>query len=230
MQVWSGRKLPTDVDEDPRPGRNGFGCAPGALSASGSRTFDHTYGRALVAGRQPRRVRCSRRLLTAGQRPDWSPDGTTIVYDHFNAWGLPPTSAIWAVNADGTGARLLAADAARPNFSPGGARIAFQRECDIWSMNADESGQQRLTDAPEPDVVPRWSPNGRRIAFLRGSSPYRLYVMNADGSRDAQIAPSSGSELDPDWSPNGKTIAYTRCSSINPRSCRVAFANVGTST
>jgi hypothetical protein len=106
MQVWSGRKLPTDVDEDPRPGRNGFGCAPGALSASGSRTFDHTYGRALVAGRQPRRVRCSRRLLTAGQRPDWSPDGTTIVYDHFNAWGLPPTSAIWAVNADGTGARL----------------------------------------------------------------------------------------------------------------------------
>jgi len=169
----------------------------------------------------------SRRLLTTGQRPDWSPDGKTIVFDYFDSWGLPPTSAIWAVNADGTGPRLLAAQAARPKFSPDGTRIAFQRDGDIWSMNADGSGQQRLTDATEGEYTPHWSPDGRRIAFLRGW-PYQLYVMNADGSGEAQIAPSSGLELDPDWSPSGKRIAYTRCTSSTLRSCGVAFANVGT--
>jgi Tol biopolymer transport system component len=102
----------------------------------------------------------SRRLLTWGQRPDWSPDGKTIVFDSRPS--PYSTTGVWAVNADGTGARLLAAQAARPTFSPDGTQIAFQRNGDMWSMNADGSDQQRLTDAPEPDVVPRWSPDGRQ--------------------------------------------------------------------
>jgi Tol biopolymer transport system component len=167
----------------------------------------------------------SRRLVTIGQHPDWSPDGKTIVFDYYDSWP-PTTTAIWAVNADGTGTRLLAAGAGQPEFSPDGRRIAFQRDGDIWSMDADGSGQQRLTDTSEAEGTPRWSPDGRRIAFARGSSPYQLYVMNADGSGEAQVAPSPA--YDPDWSPNGKTIAYARCGSSGFRSCRVAFANVGT--
>jgi Tol biopolymer transport system component len=167
----------------------------------------------------------SRRLLTWGQRPDWSPGGKTIVFDS-TPWPYS-TTEVWAVNADGTGTRLLASQASQPRFSPDGGRIAFQRDGDIWSINADGSDQERLTDAPEPDVVPRWSPDGRRLAFLRGSSPYQLYVMNADGSGQAQVAPSPA--FDPDWSPNGKSIAYARCGLSGFRSCRVAFANVGAS-
>jgi Tol biopolymer transport system component len=166
-----------------------------------------------------------RRFLAQGQRPDWSPDGKKIVFDRTPR--LSSTTEVWAVNADGTGARLLAAPAVQPEFAPDGRRIAFQRNGDIWSMNADGSGQQRLTDASEAEFAPRWSPDGRRIAFLRGR---QLYVMNADGSREAQIAPSSAFGLVPDRSPNGKTIVYTRCTSSTLRSCRVAFANVGTST
>jgi len=200
-------------------------------SPSGSRIaftlLDEAHGAAAYRIYTVKATGGSRRLLTAGQHPDWSPDGKTIVFDS-TPWPYS-TTEVWAVNADGTGARLLAARAVQPKFSPDGRRIAFERDGDSWSMNSDGSGQQRLTDAPEAEGTPRWSPDGHRIAFLRGSSSYQLYVMNADGSGEAHIAPSSGFELDPDWSPNGKTIAYARCTSINPRSCRVAFANVGAS-
>ena len=162
-----------------------------------------------------------RRFLAVGQHPNWSPDGKKIAFDWTPR--LSSTTNVWTVNSDGTGARLLAAPGAQPEFAPDGRRIAFQRNGDIWSMNADGSGQQRLTDGSEVDHTPRWSPDGRRIAFVRRGQ--QLYVMDADGKRQAPIASSSAMELDPDWSPNGKAIVYTRCASTNLRSCRVAFTS-----
>ena len=46
-------------------------------------------------------------------------------------------------------------------------------------MNADGTGQQNLTRNPARDVAPAWSPDGRRIAFVRN---FEVYVMNADGT------------------------------------------------
>ena len=89
-------------------------------------------------------------------------------------------------------------------------------------MNADGSNQKQLTQG----FAPVWSPNGRRIAFLRGSSRYQLYVMNADGSGQRQLAPSTAAEFDPDWSPDGRRIAFARCTSSILRSCDVYIAKV----
>ncbi len=38
---------------------------------------------------------------------------------------------------------------------------------DIWVMNADSSNKVRLTDDPERECLPRWSPNGKRIAYCK---------------------------------------------------------------
>ena len=46
-------------------------------------------------------------------------------------------------------------------------------------MNADGSGQRRLTRNPWEDITPTWSPDGRKIAFSGGTG---IFVMNADGS------------------------------------------------
>ena len=67
---------------------------------------------------------------------------------------------------------------------------------EVYVMNADGSGKRNLTRDRASDDYPTWSPDGRRIAFLRGrlysNNPgglgvhrfygYHLYVMNADGS------------------------------------------------
>jgi TolB protein len=102
---------------------------------------------------------------------------------------------------------------------PGGCeRIAFVSSRDgnleIYSVHADGTGIQRLTNEPQDDDEPAWSPDGRRIAFVSARSGAReIYVMNADGSNVVQRTFSSfwGSE-GPAWSPDGTKIAYSTLS------------------
>jgi TolB protein len=166
------------------------------------------------------------RVLTEGRRPDWSPDGRTIIFD--TGTGLPGfVPGVGVVNADGTDARLLANSGTQPRFSPDGTQIVFNRGGDVWTMNADGSNQKQLTQASEPDVAPVWSPNGRMIAFARGTSEHQIYVMNVDGSDQRPLAPSRAQELDPNWSPDGKRISFARCTSGLFRTCDISIANVG---
>jgi len=169
----------------------------------------------------------SQQLVAWGQRPDWSPDGKELIFDRPVSFIFPTEPNLYVVNADGSGARLLADSASEARFSPDGRQIVFDRGGEIWTMNADGSDQEQLTQVPETDWAPVWSPNGRQIAFLHGSSLYQLYVMNVDGSGQRQLAPSTGEEFEPDWSPNGTRIAYARCASGAFRSCRVQVAKVG---
>jgi TolB protein len=166
------------------------------------------------------------RVLTEGRRPDWSPDGRTIIFD--TGTGLPGfVPGVGVVNADGTDARPLANSGTQPRFSPDGTQIVFNRGGDVWTMNADGSNQKQLTQASEPDVAPVWSPNGRMIAFARGTSEHQIYVMNVDGSDQRPLAPSRAQELDPNWSPDGKRISFARCTSGLFRTCDISIANVG---
>ena len=38
---------------------------------------------------------------------------------------------------------------------------------DIWSIRPDGTGNQRLTDGPQDETLPVWSPDGGRIAYIR---------------------------------------------------------------
>jgi Tol biopolymer transport system component len=142
--------------------------------------------------------------------PVWSPDGRRIAFE--SNW------QVWVVNADGSGQRQLTRKGAHnfnPAWSPDGTRIAFERAkrrrspcswCpglwgyDVYVMNADGSGQQRLTRGASQ---PQWSPDGRKIAFVsqRAGNP-DIYVMNADGSGQRNLTRATGNrESQPVWSP-----------------------------
>ena len=69
-------------------------------------------------------------------------------------------------------------------------------------MNADGSEQKRLTSNPAGDSCPRWSPDGKRIAFLsRRDRGYEIYVMNADGSEQKRVTSNLAWDWEPSWSP-----------------------------
>jgi Tol biopolymer transport system component/N-acetylneuraminic acid mutarotase len=104
-----------------------------------------------------------------------------------------------------------------PAFSPDGTRIAFasnrDRNFEIYVMNADGSGQVRLTSAPRADSVPSWSPDGQKIVFQSqrdtpGTANFQIYVMNADGTNQTRLTDNLASDGHPAWSPDGMRIVF----------------------
>jgi TolB protein len=60
------------------------------------------------------------------------------------------------------------------------------------------------------DEQPRWSPDGRRMAFKsdRGGS-YNLYVMDADGGNVTRLTEHAAVDHDPTWLPDGESMVFT---------------------
>ena len=74
---------------------------------------------------------------------------------------------------------------------------------EIYVMDADGTGQTRLTNNAGLDGEPDWSPDGTKIAF--DNSRDGIYVMNADGSGQTILTDNGGY---PSWSPDGTKIAF----------------------
>jgi Tol biopolymer transport system component len=99
--------------------------------------------------------------------PDWSPDGSKILYLCRLSPGTP--FEICVMNPDGTGHEVLTNNAVpdlTSSWSPDGTRIAFQRgiggQQQIYVMNyaADENGSRneiQLTDLPTINLGPNWA-------------------------------------------------------------------------
>src|SRR5439155_21699088 len=76
---------------------------------------------------------------------------------------------------------------------------------DIYTMNADGSGQTALTNDTAIDLFPAWSPDGKKIAFdstRGGGSGGDIWTMDADGSGMTRVT-AIGGVGKPTWSPDG---------------------------
>ena len=137
----------------------------------------------------------------------------------YEAGGFP-TPNVFTVqplaeeDVPGTPTRLTSTDADRDAaWSADGRRIAFMSERDgnaeIYVMNADGSGQTRLTNDPGVDADPTFSPDGQ-IAFnsTRDGGNPEIYVMNGDGTGQTRLTFDPASDRQADWSPNGDWIAF----------------------
>ena len=101
---------------------------------------------------------------------------------------------------------MFASNALASHHKP---QIAFTSTRDgnpeIYVMDADGNNQIRLTNHPEADYQPSWSPDGGRIAFVsnRNGGNEQIYVMDSNGKNVKLLTNGILG-----WSPDGKTIAY----------------------
>ena len=77
---------------------------------------------------------------------------------------------------------------AYPGLSPDGSRVVTQANWDIWVHEVERPIKTRLTDLPDVELYPNWSPQGDRIIFSSGTggggNHRDLYIVRADGSED----------------------------------------------
>ena len=152
----------------------------------------------------------SSRQLTSTDRgevyPRWMPDGQAIV---FHNWSTP--RRIWRVPRDGGPATPLTPadrDAAYGDVSPDGS-LAFTitegAEERLYVMPLRSGSAPRLV-RPGRASVPKWSPDGRWIAFAPDRSPFGgVFIVRADGSEERRLTTAGGWSV---WRPDGRHVVY----------------------
>jgi TolB protein len=152
---------------------------------------------------------------------DYSPDGRRLA---FGRYGEDGPVGLFVVNTNGTGLKqitptgtLLSSDG---DWSPQGNEIVFSQHItpdvrsSIWVVHADGTGLHEIPVQAQPvcggafsDPTsqgcfgPRWSPDGTKIVFARGTSgdnDSNIYTVNIDGTGLTQVTHGGRDQL-PDW-------------------------------
>ena len=183
----------------------------------------------------------SRRRLThpaAGVHddlPDWSPDGSHILFDRiFQPETNSTTIAdeVMRINADGTGLRQIGRCTGDcvvnddPQYSPDGHQIVYTRlmhvqprralVLGVWVMDAGGTNPRQITQLSAPanseDHEPAWSPDGKKIVFTRlndtatPANQQALFIVSSSGGEPRRITNWTLNAGGANWSPDGSRI------------------------
>jgi dipeptidyl aminopeptidase/acylaminoacyl peptidase len=145
----------------------------------------------------------------------WSAHGGALAYV-ASRHDRGPTTIYVIRRAGGRPVPLTPAgyDAWSPAWSPDGRRLAYAAgrvvpgsfelaPDDLYVVAADGGRRIRLTHDGADESSPSWSPDGRRLAYVRDG---RVFVISADGTGARPL--SAGRDSEPQWSPDGHWIAY----------------------
>jgi len=137
--------------------------------------------------------RDGKRLFVQG----WRPRGELVRYDAKSGQFAPYLSGISAMGLD---------------FSRDGVWVAYNDGTDgtMWRSKVDGTQKLQLVSPPLQAYLPRWSPDGKQIAFFGHppGEPWQIYVVPAVGGSPELIYRSGANLADPSWSPDGKSLAF----------------------
>jgi serine/threonine-protein kinase len=126
---------------------------------------------------------------------------------------------VW-VNRNGAEQPLAAPEHAyiNPRISPDGRRVAVgitEQERQVWLYDVSRGTLTRLTFQGNNNLVPFWTPDGKRIAFTSNKEGQRnLFWQLADGSGGLErLTTSEQLHITGSWSPDGQLLAYSEVNS-----------------
>jgi len=127
----------------------------------------------------------------------WQPRGELVRYDTKSGQFTPYLSGISAMGLD---------------FSRDGEWVAYNDGSDgtMWRSKVDGTQKLQLVFPPMVAYLPRWSPDGKRLAFFGHppGEPWQVYAVPAEGGSPELIYRSGMNLADPSWSPDGQSLAF----------------------
>jgi Tol biopolymer transport system component len=218
-----GLGLPVDAAQATFPGQNG----PIAF-----RSFDPATGAFPLLRANSDGTDVTVLTELPGLFSDWSPGGRKIAFDFFDAQG---NEQIATADADGGNAQVITSGTGLainevPSWSPDGTRILFDGSgqspdapdfrTSLWTINADGTDPQLFPITnPGFDVEPKYSPDGRWIAFdrIRPAAGHRfqhqaVFIVSSAGGTARQLTAWGLAAEHPTWSPDSQWIAFDTAS------------------
>ncbi len=153
------------------------------------------------------------RTGTINLSPEWSPDGSGLVFTSY----LNRNPDLWSLDLATLRPRVVSARPglnASGRYSPDGKMLAlsmsFKGIPKIFIITPQGYIIKRLTDGLGNDISPTWSPDGSTVAYVSDQSGTpQIYTLPVTGGRMTRLTFGSNYNTDPDWSPRGDLLAFT---------------------
>jgi serine/threonine protein kinase/Tol biopolymer transport system component len=127
----------------------------------------------------------------------WQPRGELVRYDAKSAQFVPYLSGISAMGLD---------------FSRDGQWVAYNDATGgtLWRSKVDGSQKLQLVAPPMVAYLPRWSPDGKQLAFFGHppGQPFQIYLIPAGGGAPELLYRGNTNLADPVWAPDGKSLVF----------------------
>ncbi len=146
--------------------------------------------------------------------PRWSPDSSSLVYFSPAAPG-DIQGTLWQIPALGGAPRRVIDSVGGGDVGPGGRIAAFRladKQTELMTASADGSDARTIARFPEAVYFkyPRWSPDGRWIAYQRGDGVrWDIFAVEADGGTPRQLTHENGQIHGLAWQPDSGGIVYS---------------------